>query len=79
MKKMLEYGKTEEHITQIDEMWNLWSALVLILNEERFLNYNRQEAALAHSFEYVFIQKFSTSNGWNSSIFRIIKITKYGN
>jgi hypothetical protein len=74
---MLECGKTEEHITQMDEMWNLWSALVLILNEESFLDYNRQEAAFVHSFEYAFIQKFSTSNGWNSSIFRIIKITKY--
>jgi hypothetical protein len=50
MKKMLEYGKTKEHITQIDEMWNLWSALVLILNEESFLNYNRQEATLCSFF-----------------------------
>jgi hypothetical protein len=75
---MLECGKTEEHITQKGEMWNLWSALVLILNEECFLNYNWQEASLANSFEYLFIQKFSNSNDWNSSVFRIIKITKYG-
>jgi len=47
---MMEYGKTEEHITQIDEMWNLWSALVLILNEERFLNYNHQEETLCSFF-----------------------------
>jgi hypothetical protein len=60
---MMEYGKTKEHITQIDEMWNLWSALVLILNEESFLNYNQQEATLVHSFECVFIQKFSTISG----------------
>jgi hypothetical protein len=60
-------------------MWNLWSALVLIPNEESFLDYNRQEATLVHSFEYAFIQKYSTTNDWNSSIFRIIKITKYRN
>jgi len=45
MKKMMGYGKTGEHITQIDEMWNIWSALVLILSEESFLNYNWQETA----------------------------------
>jgi hypothetical protein len=50
-------------------MWNLWSVLVLILNEESFLNYIRQKPTLFHSFEYVFIQNIFNPRRLEFSLF----------
>jgi hypothetical protein len=53
---MLECGKTKDHITQMNKMWNLWSVFVLFLNEESFLNYIWKKSTFCSSFQYVFIQ-----------------------
>jgi hypothetical protein len=66
IRKFRDMEIQEKHTTQTERNLESLSALVLILKKESFLYYIQQEETFDRSWIYVFIQTFTTQNGWTS-------------